>query len=113
MNLRGVRAERQAYRYLQSQGLTLLARNYSCRLGEIDLIMSDRDTLVFVEVRERNSARYGGAAASITPPKQQKIQRTAEYFLVNHRRLSNMPCRFDVVAIEGGTISWLRDAFEC
>ena len=113
MNLRGLWAEHQASRYLESQGLDLIARNYSCRLGEIDLVMSDHDTLVFVEVRQRSSTRFGGAAASITLNKQQKIQRAAEHFLMKHHHLSDMFCRFDVIAIQGGSISWLRDAFEC
>lgn len=113
---RGLRGESQAERYLISQGMTILARNLHCRTGEIDLVATDGRTLAFVEVRVRRSASYGGAAASVTVRKQQRLRRTADYFLP---RLCSAyfdgqmpPCRFDVVSIENGTLHWIQHAFE-
>ncbi|MDT7833817.1 YraN family protein [Aquabacterium sp. OR-4] len=110
-------AEARALAHLQAQGLTLLARNYRLAGGprqrgaEIDLICRERDgTLVFVEVRARRSAGHGGAAASVGHGKQQRIVRAAQHYLLRFDRLP--PCRFDVVAIDGGEIAWLRGAFE-
>lgn len=101
-------------RFLRRRGLRLIERNYSCREGEIDLIMADGDTLVFVEVRMRTRDDYGGAAASVTPSKQAKMARTALRFMQQHDSGTDRPARFDVVALDGGTdIDWLRSAFEC
>lgn len=105
-------AEALAANYLQSQGLSLLARNYRCRFGEIDLIMRQGNSIVFVEVRMRSQATYGGAAASINLPKQQKLIRTAEHFLQRHRHQA--ACRFDAVLLTGlnpNHIEWIQDAF--
>jgi len=78
-NSKGVVAEKKALTYLLDQGLTLLHQNYYCRFGEIDLIMLDQDTLVFIEVRYRNNNKFGGALASINQTKQRKIIKTANY----------------------------------
>ena len=102
---------------MQSHGLTLVHRNYrvaagpSARGGEIDLVMRDRDgTLVFVEVRARKSAGYGGAAATVGAAKQRSLVYAARCFL---RGQATPPaCRFDVVAIEGEHIDWLQAAFD-
>ncbi|MFJ5447038.1 YraN family protein [Methylobacillus methanolivorans] len=105
-------AEALAANYLQSQGLSLLARNYRCRFGEIDLIMQQGSSIVFVEVRMRSQTRFGGAAASINVPKQQKLIRTAEHFLQQHG--NQAPCRFDAVLLTGlntNHIEWIQDAF--
>ena len=110
MNTRGREAEALAATFLESKGLTVVARNYRSRFGEIDSIARDGTTLVFVEVRERKSNTYGGAAASITANKQKKLARTALAYLGN----AGTPpaCRFDAVLITGqGRIEWLRDAF--
>jgi len=112
----GDKAEDRALAHLQRQGLQLLQRNYRLAGGprqrgaEIDLVMRDGDgTLVFVEVRARRDASRGGAAASIGGLKQQRIVRAAQHYLM---RLAVLPpCRFDVVAIDGEHISWLRAAF--
>ncbi|RFA30313.1 YraN family protein [Alkalilimnicola ehrlichii] len=106
----GSSAEAKARRHLERAGLRYKESNYQCRLGEIDLIMEDGRTLVFVEVRSRSDARFGGAAASIDTRKQAKLRRTAEHYL---QRLGKLPpCRFDVVAFEGDTgINWITDAF--
>jgi putative endonuclease len=95
--------------------LTLLERNVRSRFGELDLIMRDGQALVFVEVRYRRGAAFGGGAGSVDPHKQARLVTTASRFLQAHRRLARLPCRFDVVAISGTAapyrIEWLRDAF--
>ncbi|GAB3092874.1 YraN family protein [Aestuariicella hydrocarbonica] len=93
--------EKQAEQFLTTRGLKLVARNYLCKLGEIDLIMRDRDHLVFVEVRYRKSTRFGSASETVDFRKQQKLIRTAQYYLQSHPQLGTPPCRFDVVAIQG------------
>jgi putative endonuclease len=110
-------AESRALAYLQAQGLVLVQRNYRVALGphargaEVDLILRERDgTLVFVEVRSRRSANHGGALASVGHAKQQRIVRAAQHFLQRQGTLP--PCRFDVVALEGGELQWLQAAFD-
>lgn len=106
----GDRKEQQARAYLERQGLRAIAQNVRCKRGELDLVMRDQDTLVFVEVRYRESERFGGAAASIDPRKQMRIMAAASYYLQRHE--PNLPCRFDVIAIDGaGVINWIRHAF--
>ena len=105
--LRGQAAEVRALTYLQQQGLQLLERNFSCRCGEIDLIMRDQQVLVFIEVRQRSIALFGGAAASVTAAKQTRLWRTAEVYLQRYTALPR--CRFDLIAIQGGELSWIRD----
>ncbi len=116
----GQQAENLALQHLQQQGLTLVARNQRYRMGELDLIMRDTSNvgaaaLVFVEVRFRRSRRYGGAAASVTPRKQQRLIRAADFFLQQHPHWRDAPCRFDVVALApssaGWTVDWIRAAF--
>ena len=108
----GAAGEQQAAHYLSAQGLTLLQRNWRCRLGEIDLVMLDRDTLVFVEVRLRRSQAFGGAAASVDARKQARLIRAAEQFLQQHPALARLACRFDVVALDGEQPpDWLQGAF--
>jgi len=115
---RGSQHEAQACRFLEKQGLVLIYRNYLCRLGEIDLIMTDCDQfLVFVEVRFRRQAKFGGAIASITHQKQRKLRLAASHFLMTHRAFSNSICRFDVVGISQTRPSdqiqfeWIQQAF--
>ncbi|MEO8059016.1 MAG: YraN family protein [Burkholderiales bacterium] len=113
----GDAGEALALAHLERQGLTLVQRNYRvaagphARGGEVDLILRERDgTLVFVEVRTRSSAAFGGAAASISASKQRRLVFAAQHFL---RRYSTLPpCRFDVIAIEGEGVEWLRGAFD-
>ena len=110
-NSQGVISEKQALAYLQEQGLSLICRNYYCRFGEIDLIMRDQDTLVFIEVRYRKNNDFGGALASITKRKQDKIVKTAKHYLA---QLDNEPyCRFDAIAIDQQSLSpqWIQNAF--
>jgi len=102
--------EQTALRYLRRQGLVLVVANFTCKGGEIDLIMRDGEALVFVEVRQRADRRHGGAAASITPQKIRRLIRAAQVYL---QRLPHVPpCRFDVVAIDGDQLEWLRDAIQ-
>jgi putative endonuclease len=113
----GDAAETRAWAFLQERGLTLVRRNYRvaqgprARGGEVDLIARERDgTLVFVEVRVRSSRAHGGAAASVHGGKQRRIVYAAQHFL---RSIATPPpCRFDVVAIDGERIEWLRAAFD-
>jgi len=111
MTRRGADAEALAAAFLEGRGLTVLARNYRCRLGEIDLVARDGAITVFVEVRQRASADYGGAAGSITTAKRERVIRAARHYLA--RLTTEPPCRFDVVLLEGSPprIEWLRDAF--
>jgi len=113
----GRRAEELARRTLEAHGLRLLERNYrvargrSRRGGEIDLILRDRDgTLVFVEVRARRDTSAGGAAASIGAAKRARLVYAARTYVARLDRLP--PCRFDVVAIDGDRVQWLRAAFD-
>ena len=113
----GDEAEARAWAHLHGQGLTLVQRNYRVahgprsRGGEVDLIVRERDgTLVFVEVRARRDASHGGAAASIGAAKRQRLIFAAQHYLL--RLPSLPPCRFDVVAIDGDRVQWLRAAFD-
>jgi len=107
----GQEKEQQACAYLTNQGLELINQNYQCKVGEIDLIMRDKETLVFVEVRFRNQANYGDGLESVTRNKQRKIIRTAQYYLLTNKQYQDDPCRFDVVAIAPQKIDWIKDAF--
>jgi putative endonuclease len=112
----GKQAEIAALKHLQEQGMILVAKNFSCRYGEIDLIMKDRKVLVFVEVRYRKNDSYGSGAESITFSKRKRIITTAGYFLAANK-LENTDCRFDVVSANGPVntgmqLHWIKDAFE-
>jgi putative endonuclease len=111
VNRRGIAAEALAAGYLEERGLKIVARNYRCRLGEIDLIARQGGTTVFVEVRSRKSSAFGGAAASITARKRTRLVRAARHYLSGMRAIP--PCRFDALLIEGDPphIEWIRDAF--
>ena len=107
----GQHAESRAEAFLEAQGLKPVARNWRCRFGEIDLVMRDGATLVFVEVRLRRRSDFGGAAASVTTAKQQKLLAAARQYLAG---LKTLPaCRFDVVALDGSAApEWIRNAFD-
>ncbi len=107
---RGRQAEDDALAYLLLQGLVLLQRNYLCRGGELDLIMRDGASVVFVEVRLRSGSAFGGALASITPAKQRRMVLAAQTWLLGQKRLP--ACRFDALCIDGGHISWLKNILD-
>ncbi|WP_341268912.1 YraN family protein [Morganella morganii] len=110
--LTGRRHEQFARRWLEQQGLTFVAQNVRFRQGEIDLIMRDSGTWVFTEVRYRRNAHYGGAAASVTKNKQRRLLYAASCWL-SQQQLSMLTCdcRFDICAITGDHIDWLKNAF--
>lgn len=112
----GQQAEDAAKRYLERHGLRLVQRNWSCRSGELDLVMLDGDTVVFVEVRYRRHTAWGGALESVDYRKQQKLVKAAQLFLQKESQWARHPCRFDVIAIEAGSSAaspnWIRNAFD-
>lgn len=110
--------------YLRRQKLKLIVRNYRCRLGEIDLIMQDQSTLVFIEVRYRQHDNFGSSLESVNLIKQNKIIKTAEYYLLSQQLSEKMACRFDVVGVKLSTeklaniskldsaqVEWIKNAF--
>ena len=118
--IRGDAVETAALAHLQANGLRLLSRNASARVGEIDLVMLDiggvdGDAVVFVEVRYRAGSAFGGGVASVDAGKRRRLVRAAQAFLQRHPRHADAPCRFDVVAASGDpaapALEWLKDAF--
>ncbi|WED42938.1 YraN family protein [Legionella cardiaca] len=109
----GFAVEQQAKAYLVAQGLRWITSNYHCRFGEIDLIMQEDNYVIFVEVRARSSFAYGGAAASITYGKRQKILKAASHYLLVNKLTNKLPTRFDVLSFEGKAlhINWIKNAF--
>jgi len=111
MNTTGMRAEDLCADLLQRTGLRILARNWRCRLGEIDLVAEEGTTLVFAEVRLRRDAHFGGAAESITAAKRARLLAAARLYLAGR---ASVDCRFDVLlldALEPARIRWIRNAF--
>lgn len=104
----GDAGEEAAARHLDAHGLQVLARNFRVKGGEIDIVCRDGATTVFVEVRRRAGSRYGGAAYSITPTKQQRLILAARHWLARH---GDCDCRFDCVLIDADKIAWVKDAF--
>jgi putative endonuclease len=107
----GQGAEHTAVGFLESQGLTILLRNYRGRMGELDIIARDGQTVVVVEVRKRSSSRFGGAAASVDRRKQIKLRRMAALLIQRRKDLASMPIRFDVIAIGPRGLEWIKHAF--
>lgn len=106
----GDAAEDAALDFLCRQGLAVIERNFRCKGGEIDLIMQERDTVVFVEVRRRSGGSHGGALASVTRVKQRRLIIAAQVFLQRYRLAP--ACRFDVVGFDDRQMTWLKDAIE-
>lgn len=111
--IRGAAVEAAAEQHLIDAGLQVLARNARYRGGEVDRVMDDNGTVVFVEVRYRAHARFGGGAASVDARKQQRLLLAAQFFLQAHPALAERPCRFDVIEASGEPprLHWLKDAF--
>ena len=108
----GSQAEQRAAIFLQQQGLVIRAKNYRCKAGEIDLIMQQADTLVFIEVRLRSHRQFANAAESVTIAKQRKIIKTAQFYLQQHQLTDKINCRFDVIAFgDNPTPEWIKNAF--
>jgi putative endonuclease len=111
----GKQAEQMAQHFLEKQGLRLVSRNYTCFSGEIDLIMRDKEDIVFIEVRSRSRTDYGHASETIDKHKQRKIIRTATHFLQKNGWLYKVSSRFDIVAIERNAgkcqMEWIKNAF--
>ena len=107
----GSRYEDMAAAYLSARGVTVLARNFRGRTGEIDLIGIEGETFVFVEVKGRQSARMGDPAEAVTPKKQRVIRQTALWYLMKEGLSEATPCRFDVVAILGTEVRWMKNVF--
>jgi len=111
----GIAGEDAALKYLQLKGLKLVARNYRCRAGEIDLVMLDGPALALIEVRYRTGTAYGGAAGSVTYRKQRRIIKAAQYLLMMRADLRRYPARFDVIAVTPATdeldVQWIKGAF--
>lgn len=105
-----------ALAHAQRDGLILITRNFNCRYGELDLVMRDRDIVVFLEVRYRRSPSHGGALDSVSAAKRERLAKAASLFLQGNPALSRNTCRFDVMAISGTqqtpTIDWQRNAFD-
>lgn len=111
--MNGAAAEERALHHLQRQGLKTVARNWRCRGGELDLVMREGETLVIAEVRQRSSAAFGGALASVDARKRGRIIQAAQMFLAEHPQYATLPVRFDVLALDGeGCIDWLQAAFD-
>jgi len=115
----GQTAENHAREYLERYGLRLVAQNWQCRRGELDLIMLDGNSLVFIEVRYRQHKAWGGALESVDGRKRAKLILAAQQFLQSESQWSKSACRFDVVAIEPAAIgqplklNWVKNAFDC
>ena len=120
-NLIGKDAEDLALQFLLNKGMRLVDRNYRCKAGEIDLIMQQKNNeLVFVEVRYRKNVNFGSGAESVNYQKQQKIIKTAEYYLQHHPMYSALPCRIDVISISAhdkqarqhAHVDWIPNAIQ-
>jgi putative endonuclease len=110
----GREAEARAVQLLQQAGFTVLARNYRCRMGELDIVAQRSQLLVIAEVRLRSRVQFGGAAASITAAKRARIVRTTRYLLRRQPALAGLAVRFDALLLgaPGGPIEWIEAAFE-
>lgn len=111
----GKKGEEVALRFLKKNGYRILERNYVCKLGEIDIIAKEKETLTFIEVKTRTSTFFGPPQLAVTPSKQMQLSKAALYFL-KEKRLENVKARFDVMAIlleqKGEKIELIKDAFD-
>lgn len=112
--LMGKRAERLALHYLKQQGLTFIAKNFTCAMGEIDLIMQDQHSLVFIEVRLRHRDDFATGLVSVNQTKQRKIIKTALFYLQSYPLPPDKTCRFDVIGLSSLSLkdlTWVKNAF--
>jgi len=114
--IKGLYYEKLAFHYLKKQGLKFILNNYYCRLGEIDLVMSDKDCIVFIEVRYRKNADFGRGLDTINKYKQKKLIKTAQFYLIQEGLYEKVSTSFDVISISGSNfkpkLSWIKNAFE-
>lgn len=108
----GSEYEAMAAAYLQRRGVHILERNYRCRTGEIDLIAKDGEYYVFVEVKFRNRTQTGSSLGAVNREKQRIISRTARHYLTCRIKNIDVPCRFDVIGIDGREVKWVKNAFD-
>lgn len=104
--------EKLAAGFLEKKGLRILRYNFRCRSGEIDLIATDGVYLIFVEVKYRKDPGSGSSFSAVGRAKQKKISRVAVYYLMKYHKSTDIPCRFDVVGIDGNKIHWIQNAFD-
>lgn len=110
--LRGVDAETRALRHLEARGLKLVTRNWRCKGGELDLVMTDGATLAVIEVRSRARSDYGSALESVDARKQGRLVHATQLFLAAHPEHAQREVRFDVVTLDGTDLQWLKAAFD-
>ncbi len=116
--IRGESAEQHACEFLKARKLRLIEKNFRCKFGEIDIIMLDKQSLVFVEVRYRKNSAFGSGAETVTLQKQKKLVKTAQYYLQRHPETAQYACRFDVISMSAADysnkteIDWIKDAFQ-
>ena len=113
---KGLCFEAQAEEFLRRRGSQVLARGYRCRFGEIDLVLRDRETICFVEVKYRRSLAFGGAAYAISPAKRRKLVKTAQFYLASHAAAAKLALRFDALLIQrqpdgSNAFDWIKNAF--
>lgn len=108
----GMQYEERAVQYLAGCGYRVVARNYRCRKGEIDIIAKDGPYLCFIEVKYRKEGKFGGALKAVNLSKQQRISKTALYYLMEHGYTDNTPCRFDVLGVTADHMELIKNAFE-
>ena len=109
----GGRYEDKAAAFLEKKGLQVIEKNFRCRTGEIDLIAKDGTYPVFVEVKYRHTSESGRAASAVDLRKQRVISRTAKVYLLSRGYGEDTDCRFDVIAFDGSTLRWIKNAFDC
>jgi putative endonuclease len=114
--IKGLYYEKLALKYLKKQGLKFLENNFHSRLGEIDLVMRDKDSIVFIEVRFRENTAFGDGLDTVNKRKQHKLIKTAQLYLIHKGLYEKVPARFDVISISGGKLkpelSWVKNAFQ-
>lgn len=107
----GLHYEERAVRYLKEHGYSMLARNYRCRKGEIDIVAKEEEYLCFIEVKYRTEGTFGGALSAVNLKKQQRISNTALFYLMEYGYTDDTPCRFDVLGVTADHVELIRNAF--